>query len=462
MKKGIMQIFVGNLIFLVFGVLNNFILPKYLSVDSYAILKTYLLYIGYAAIFAGGYIEGMFLCYGGKTLKEARDLKLGNNFWTFLSFQSILCFIALLIGVLLKSFLLILLVLGVITTNFLNYFRSFSTATGEFKLYSVSVSIDKTLVFLLNALLIFLIKTDNYILYVGSLIFVSTIGNIYFLIQLSRHQPGIFRGVFKLKELTSSISMGITLLLGNSVSTLFAGIDQWFVKFLMTNTEFAMYAFAVSMDRIVVVFITPITTVLYNFFCKENDDSQVEFIREALVLWGFIILLAVFPLIWVVKIFIPQYIDAIDVTAILFCGQALSCVINGVYVNVFKAKKKQNQFLLQMIMMVILSVILNIIAYYVFGNIVSLAYATLLTKIIWLIICQISCKEYKYSINTNIGLVLLIICFITCSLINNTIYGGLLYLFLFIIIGLLFMRDSFFRIIVEIKAYAKLILFHNN
>ncbi|MCH5279913.1 MAG: oligosaccharide flippase family protein [Lachnospiraceae bacterium] len=462
MKKGIIQIFLGNLIFLIFGILNNFILPKYLSVDSYALIKTYLLYISYASLLAGGYVEGMFLYYGGKTVEETYHLKFGNNFHTFFWFQGVISLLVFLIGVLLKKYIILLFAIGVFTTNIVSYFKNYSTAVGEFKIYSVSTSIEKILVFIFNAAFIFMFRADNYILYVAVIMVVSIIEIIYFFIKLEGKQKGLFSGNFKLNEITHCMNMGVILLIGNSISALFVGIDQWFVKFLMANTDFALYSFAVSMERIVVIFITPITTVLYNFFCKKNEDSQVAFVRETLVLWGFAILMAVFPLIWVVKTFIPNYADALSVTAILFCGQALNCIINGVYVNVLKAQKRQKQFLIQMIMMTILAIILNIIAYYIVGNIVGLAYATLITKIIWLIICQIECKEYRYSMNVNIALILLIICFIFCSIINNYILGGLLYLLIFLVITMVFMRNSFIKVIIEVKGYVTNLLFNKN
>ena len=46
LKKGIMLVFIANLLNLVISLVNGFILPKYLSVESYADIKTYQLYAG--------------------------------------------------------------------------------------------------------------------------------------------------------------------------------------------------------------------------------------------------------------------------------------------------------------------------------------------------------------------------------------------------------------------------------
>ena len=73
MKKGIVQIFFSNIIFMLFGVINNFILPKYLSINSYAMVKTYLLYMSYAGFLGFGFMEGMFLLFGGKNIRETKE-----------------------------------------------------------------------------------------------------------------------------------------------------------------------------------------------------------------------------------------------------------------------------------------------------------------------------------------------------------------------------------------------------
>ena len=41
LKRGMISVFIANLVSLVFSLLTNFILPRFLSVDSYSGIKTY-------------------------------------------------------------------------------------------------------------------------------------------------------------------------------------------------------------------------------------------------------------------------------------------------------------------------------------------------------------------------------------------------------------------------------------
>ena len=69
LSKGIIQVILANIINLIISIGNGFLLPKFLSVESYAALKTFLLYTSYIGILHLGYIDGVYIKYGGKAIK---------------------------------------------------------------------------------------------------------------------------------------------------------------------------------------------------------------------------------------------------------------------------------------------------------------------------------------------------------------------------------------------------------
>ena len=453
MKKGVIQIFLSNLIFLLFGVLNNFVLPKCLSLDSYAMLKTYMLYIGYASFLGFGYVEGMFLKYGGKKLSEVKNLNFGSNIKTFLGIELIVCFAVLIVGVCISSELIILMSIGVFATNIVNYFKNFCTATAEYKTYSIINSFEKIAIFLFNILFLLFFKIDNYVVYVAVIIVIAILESLYVYFYLKKSENAIFHGRIDICEGRYCINLGIILLLGNSISTLFTGIDQWFVKLLMTNSNFAVYSFAVSLERIIALFITPIATVLYNYLCKDRLDKEINFLKEIIVIWGFILLAAVFPLRIVIDSFIPTYSSGFSIIVLLFCGQSLNCIINSIYVNLYKANRKQNYFLKQTIVMTVIATLLNGFFYAIWGNMICIAAATLTTKFMWLIWCQMALKEYKYSFKANMAIMLYIIAYIIAANLKNWTVGMFIYLLLFALITFVLLRDTLIRGITEAKSY---------
>ena len=68
LSNGILTVLISNIYILVLNVLTSFLLPKFLSVDSYAQIKTFQLYIGYAGLLHLGYVDGMYVRNGGKEL----------------------------------------------------------------------------------------------------------------------------------------------------------------------------------------------------------------------------------------------------------------------------------------------------------------------------------------------------------------------------------------------------------
>lgn len=81
LKKGIFYVFLANVINLIFNLITNFVLPKKLSIGSYADIKTYQLYVSYAGLFHFGFVDGMYIKYGGKNINsiDKRDLKINLN-----------------------------------------------------------------------------------------------------------------------------------------------------------------------------------------------------------------------------------------------------------------------------------------------------------------------------------------------------------------------------------------------
>ena len=61
LKKGMLNVFIANIINLIISLFTGFVLPKLLSVESYANIKLFQLYITYIGILHFGVADGMYL-----------------------------------------------------------------------------------------------------------------------------------------------------------------------------------------------------------------------------------------------------------------------------------------------------------------------------------------------------------------------------------------------------------------
>lgn len=74
-SSGVITVLIANIINLGFSILTSFLLPKFLSVETYATIKTFQLYVGYVGLLHLGYVDGMYIKNGGKKLSELSSEK---------------------------------------------------------------------------------------------------------------------------------------------------------------------------------------------------------------------------------------------------------------------------------------------------------------------------------------------------------------------------------------------------
>lgn len=442
MKKGLFNVMVANIICLIINLLTNFLLPKFLTIDSYSMIKTYSLYLTYAGFFSVGYNDGMYLQYGGKKIQDIPKKELADNFLNYVILMLGMLVVVFGISIWINDPIIKAFAFGMFSYNILGYLKSLYQATGEFSAYGVALNIEKVLVFLFTMSFIFIIHSDDYRIYIWIQVIVGIFLGIYLFTRLERKLHFIQLGKFKISECKENIFSGFILMLGNFSSSIFTGLDRWFVKILLTNIDFAMYSFAVSMESVINVFISPITIYMYNYFCKKPSLKNIRKIKKITLIWAFLVIAAAFPAKWILENFLQNYIMANSVVFILFVAQVFYIIVKGIYVNIYKSEKKQSLYLKQMIMMIIISIILNSIFYAIFKNMVSIAVGTLITAIIWMYLCELTSLDFRFGIKENISIIILTLVFLLCGYYMNAIIGCIIYIASLIIVSVIFMPDA--------------------
>ena len=98
-KKGVIVVFLANIINMALGVITSFILPKYLSIESYGYYKVFTLYVSYLGVIHLGFIDGIYLKYGGWELSKVNLKELHSESVTIRNVQLFLTVVALLGGI---------------------------------------------------------------------------------------------------------------------------------------------------------------------------------------------------------------------------------------------------------------------------------------------------------------------------------------------------------------------------
>lgn len=442
MKKGIIQLLYANILYLILNVLNSFLLPKFLSIETYAVIKTYTLYIGYAGFLSLGFADGMYLRYGGENIDAIGVKELGSNFKSYLILEIIVNIICLLIGILFNDFVFLAFALGSLFINLIGYYKNLYQAAGEYKLYGKSLNYQTIILFMLNLLLMLGFKSDNSVWYIVLQVGSAFITMLYLTMVLNKRTSFLSGGKPSFRQIYENVTSGFVLMLGNFSSSLFTSLDRWFVKFLMNITFFAQYSFAVSLENIVSVFVSPITISLYNEFCINRSPKYVKKIKHMLLIWGCFIISAAYPIKFIITFFLPEYQASIEILFPLIGAQAFYTIIKGIHVNMYKAEKKQQRYFFVLCCMLIVAFITNIVFYFIFKTVWSFAIATFVTAAIWFFFCELEEKALRLDYAAYITLFGVLSGYFVASMIDNALFGLCIYYLCLFSFSYIFMKET--------------------
>lgn len=447
LQKGIIAVFLANAINVLFSLATNFLLPKYLSVESYAGIKEFQLYVSYVGLFHFGFVDGIYLKYGGKTLGKTVDKGFATDLSTMTVFQLVISCVTLFIAVILKDKILVFFALSILPQNMGNYFKFLYQATGEFTLYGKAMNLSTISTFVLNMFLLFAVKTDDITWYVLGYV-VLYFGVWIVLEAYFRAKHTIEKGnLFLTNVLLDNVKSGFLLTLGNLSSIFLTSMDRWFVKGFMDTLAFAQYSFAVSVENFLNLAITPVTTTLYNYFCREERTEAHKDSYNYVALFAVAVPVAAFPVKFILKIFLTNYIDANSVIFFLFSAQIFYTIIRSIYVNLYKVQRKQKVYFTKLIFVLLIGFITNCVCFAVVHVKESFAVGTLISAIVWYFISEADFKYLKIKIKTKAFLFVELLAFLFLGLkVNSAVYGCIAYVLISIIMSFVLMQDTMFKI----------------
>lgn len=426
LKSNILRIFSANFLTMISGIIIGFVVPAVLSVDSYAYLKTYTFYLSYIGLLHFGFIDGMYIKYGGKELEvlDKREFKLEHIVFIFI--QIIITIFFIILAFYKSDIIVLLLALSILPINTVSFFTLFYQSVGEFKKYA-NISYVYTLIYLvINVLLAIVFKSKSYILYCIASILANGVVFLYleykFFMEFNKIKVKYDRKVW------NNIKVGFFVLLGNLSVVMFYAIDRWFIKLFYTVNDFAYYSFAISMLNIINVLISAISVTFYNYLAKDENEKRVKKLKTYFIILGAFASLGYFVLAGIVNIILKKYIPSLNIIAISFAAYPYMIVINALYVNLYKARKDEKKYLRVVLLMLIISTIYNSIAMIFSKNPISIAIATTISFITWYIY---SSRDFKYLKSTKkeiIYLVLNLVMFLVFANIFKWYLGGVLYL----------------------------------
>lgn len=447
LKKGIVLIFIANIINLVISLMNGFILPKHLSIDTYAGIKTYQLYANYIGVLTLGYADGLYLKYGGLKMREISNCEINVCRTNLFFFQGVMTIIFATMGYFIGDVVLAITALTIVPVNIAAAFKNILQATGEFRAYSRIMNYGSILTLVVTMILLFVFHAENDALYILAMVAVTFLVWLFLERKLQKEYKYKIKIKISTENLIENIRSGGVLMLGNFSNILMTSIDRWFVKFLLPTTCFAYYSFVVSTENLVGIFINPIVTTMYNYVCITYDFNTIRKTKRMCMIFGLFLVSGAFLVKFIMEIYLTKYLPAQYVLFILYATEVLFIVIKGIYVNIYKAQKKQDTYLKQIAIAVVIGCIFNALFFAIFKSNEGIAFATLLSVICWYVICCFSVREIKPDWREVVVLIIGIPAFIITGFMLPSIVGFIVYLTVVLILCMLCMRQDFFTLI---------------
>ncbi len=425
LKKSLTRVFSANIVQLVSSAIVGFVIPAILSIDNYAKYKTYTLLISYLGLLHFGYPDGLYIKYGGKKYSEISKEKRLSEFCTFLLLELVVFFVLLLIFIFTKNISILLVSLTLFPYMISTYYKTLYQGVGYFERYTKIIHFYSISYLIFNIVLVFLVKSDNYIFYCLSTLFAHFISSITCLFFLFKEKDAISLNIdFRNYKI---IKVGFFVLLGNFALMLFFGIDRWCVKIFLNSHDFAYYSFAVNLLNIITVLINAISVTFYSYLFKNGNDKNIDKLKDSLLVIGMISSAAFFVLKIIINIFLKKYIPSLVVISNTFATFPYMAVINSLYINLYKIKKDEKHYFGVVISMLLVGFVLNIVGILIFNSIFAVSLATLLSFIIWFIYSTFDLKRVAINIKNVISLFIVTSIFLISSHFTNVYYGMLVY-----------------------------------
>ena len=417
MKKDIYRVFSSNMIKMVVTFLSAFIVPMVLSVASYGYLKSYQFYASYIGITHLGFCDGIYLFYGGKNERSLSKKDISVQWSSLLLYEVVIATIFILFGILEKNLIVICVGATIVPNVIFTFYSYIFQAVGDFTNYTLIINIYSVINMLINLILV-LLKVRDYRIYMILYVFIETVpffvGTYLFAkkdwVTFTKFNPKIFKKFIK---------AGILLMIGNFAYSIFIGIDKWFIKFTLPIKEFSMFSFASQMLTVVNMFITPIAMTLYSNISKRQDHYFEIQIKKVLVCILMVIPLTIYSLEFVIYNFMTRYMQAISITSILLITQIFLSLNVAVFVNLYKAYKKQKDYFIRLLISLIVAVAIDSVIVLINSNTMWFAFSTMISCCIWLLLNLKYFSYMKPKRKESIYVLGLLLIYLLTLLVNN-------------------------------------------
>lgn len=442
--KNISYSFIANIVSMLISLISVTFLPRFMTVEDYGVWQLYLFYVSYLGFFHFGWLDGIYLKYGGYYFENLNKIKITNQFFLLFFIELFISIIAIvfinlfIINYFTKQVLMFVscVLVPVILFTFTTFILQITNKIKEY----VYLNLFGRISFLLSLIIYFNIDNRGYseLIYLDIVSkFIALIYSIYLIKNLFVFKIDKMKAI--IKETVDNISIGCKVLLANIAGLLVIGIIRFGISQQWDVATFGKVSLTLNCSNFFMVFINALSVVFFPIL-KRIEESKIKAlyisIRSALtsILLGS--LLIYYPLNNILSWWLPKYQDSLIYMAILIpicLFESKVLLLTNTYLKALRKEKIMMKINLEI---VIISFILTYISTVLLHNLT----VTVISILILFAIKSISSelvleKVLKIQIKKDIlQEVFLVILFVFLNFIDLTILVKIgLYLLFYIV-----------------------------
>lgn len=394
---------VGNIIFafavqgvsLILSIVMSFFVPKVLGVTEYSYWQLFLLYSTYVGVFHLGYVDGLYLIFGGKKENEIDRRDITAQYLIYGISQLVLAVVTcsiwcpLVAGEGKRLFVVIFTAVYMIFTNVGLFAGYLFQALNKIKTFSLSVLIEK-LFFLVAVLVMFGLKVSDSTYFIILYVAVKLLSTLYLLFVAKKvlfAKPKIARQTFD--NMWIALKRGFNLMIASLSSLLMMGISRILIDSVWGLTAFGKFSFSISLCSFALAFLHQVSMVFFPALRSVNKDEQVATYNK---MTNF--LLVILPLSYfayyvfkfIVSGFLPNYVESIAYFSILLpicVYDGKMQMVSNTFLKVLNKEKKL--LMINIISMTAVTISSLIFAYLIpniFGVVISMVCGVVVRSVI--------------------------------------------------------------------------------
>lgn len=296
------------------------VLPKIMTMEDYGIWQLFMFYFSYVGFFHFGWIDGIYLRYGGQNFSALSRKTFGGQFWLLLILLLVefaIVNILLISGIIKNSILIFVLRVSSIAGVFyiiFAYVNFILQLSDKIKEYARNIILERFLILLLTLICITLIETKyDKVIYVTIMSeFLAMSFGLYTIRDLIFVERDTFYNA--MNEAYFNISAGSKLMLANIAGMLILGIIRFGISQEWDIVTFGKVSLTLNISNFLMVFISAVSIVLFPILKRINQDRLAEIyvlLRNILSYSLLAMLITYYPLKILLLYWLPKYSDSL-------------------------------------------------------------------------------------------------------------------------------------------------------